>query len=181
MSYLSKNIKYLRKLKRWNQTELAEQLGVKRGSIASYESKNVEPRLSLIVKIAKLFDVRLVDLIESDIALTEGDYRSFYNSASVNDEAGTHNSGDTNERLFAKINAEDYNRFMNKSKRMQKMLDGFHVFYKMKLDNYRNDSDTAHEIAHDIENFIILLEQLAQTNQYFLDHAIEQKASDCSS
>lgn len=165
MSYLSKNIKYLRKLRRWNQTELADRLNVKRGSIASYESKNVEPRLSLIVNLAKLFDIRLVDLIEKDLSLSEGNYRPFHND-NMSNVAGNHANGDTISSLFAHLDESDYANFMDKSQRMQKMLDGFKVFYKMKLDSYREGNGELQFVAGDIENFILLLEQLSKTNEF---------------
>ena len=57
ISYLSKNLKFLRKSRQWSQEELARRLGIKRSNIAAYESKNVEPRLSLLLSMAKLFNV----------------------------------------------------------------------------------------------------------------------------
>lgn len=172
MSYLSTNIKYLRKSKRWNQTELAEKLNIKRGSVASYESKNVEPRLSLIVKIAKLFDVRLVDLIEVNLSEQEGS-RSFGATT-----APTHRQGDTVEELFAKVDPADYTAFLEKSERMQKMIDGFRIFYKMKLHNYRNGSEEPNSIVGDMENFILLLEQISSTNHYLLKPTNPSDVSD---
>jgi len=57
----------LRKLNEWSQEELAERLGVKRSSIAAYESKNVEPRLKVIIEMAQVFNVSIVELIEIDL------------------------------------------------------------------------------------------------------------------
>lgn len=66
-NYLSKNIRYLRKSKKWSQEELALKLGIKRSNIAAYESKNVEPRLGLILQMAKLFNVNMAELIRVNI------------------------------------------------------------------------------------------------------------------
>ena len=179
MSNLSKNIKYLRKLNHWNQTELAEQLGVKRGSIASYESKNVEPRLSLIVKIAKLFDVRLLDLIEMDLSEINGQYRSF-NSKSSNPYDNTV----TIKEMLDTANSEDYTNFLEKSERMQTMIDGFRIFYRMKLQTYRDnpqEMDSANNIIGDLENFVLLLDKIGQTNQILFEQSISLSEDDTTS
>ena len=68
MSYLNKNIKYLRKQKGLTQSELAERLGLKRAQIGSYEEFRAEPKIGSIQKIAYLFGCSLDDLINQDMS-----------------------------------------------------------------------------------------------------------------
>lgn len=162
MSILSSNLKFLRKTKKWNQTELADNLQIKRGSIASYESKNVEPRLVLIVKIAKLFNISLADLIETDLIANGGKYAPFRKFEST--DTGHHASGE--EQEWAKsIDPSTLKDYIERSKKIQKMLEGFKIFYRYKLESYDNTHPEAQRIASDIQNFITLLEQIYSTNE----------------
>ena len=68
MSYLNKNIKYLRKRKGLTQSELAERLGLKRAQIGSYEEFRAEPKIESIQKIAYLFSCSLDALINQDLS-----------------------------------------------------------------------------------------------------------------
>ena len=68
MSCLSNNIRFLRKRRDLTQMELAEELGVKRASIGSYEEDRSEPRLETITKVCEFFNVSIDDLIYKDLS-----------------------------------------------------------------------------------------------------------------
>lgn len=70
VSYLNKNIKYLRKHRGYTQQDLAERIGLKRAQIGSYEEYRAEPRIETIQKISYLFGRSLDELINQD--LTKG-------------------------------------------------------------------------------------------------------------
>lgn len=63
MMELATNMKHLRRSRGWSQDDLAAKLGVSRGKIASYELRNVQPRLPLLSKMAVLFDVTVDELL----------------------------------------------------------------------------------------------------------------------
>ena len=65
MKYLSKNLTYLRKQKRLSQEMLAEDLGITRSRISSYEEGRSQPSLELMVKISKYYKIPI------DINLTK--------------------------------------------------------------------------------------------------------------
>lgn len=67
--FFSTNLKHLRNLKNISQTSLAEALHINRNKIASYENNIAEPKLSLIPRIAKYFNVTITQLLY--INLTE--------------------------------------------------------------------------------------------------------------
>lgn len=66
--YLSKNIKFLRRRNSWTQTEFGELIDTSKGSVSSYEKAINQPTIDTLVKIAKLFEVSLDDLLFRDIA-----------------------------------------------------------------------------------------------------------------
>ena len=57
MSFLSSNLRFLRKQRGITQNELADQLDVQRTMISAYEDGRSEPKLSTLQKIAELLDV----------------------------------------------------------------------------------------------------------------------------
>lgn len=76
MTYLSENIKHLRKEQSWTQGLLAERLGLKRSQIGSYEEGRAEPKISTLQKISALFQRSIDDLIHLDLKLSGGsDYQ----------------------------------------------------------------------------------------------------------
>lgn len=65
--YLSDNIRFLRKRMELSQEELAGQLGLNRGNIASYEKGTAEPKLCNLLAFSRFFDVTLLDLTQRDL------------------------------------------------------------------------------------------------------------------
>lgn len=153
MNNLAKNIRYLRKQENWSQESLAEKIGVKRSSIAAYESKNVEPRLKVILQLGKLFNVDVADLIEKNIAENINEIRSF--------------DTEVPEIPTSKMNIdlqdeEALQEFVNVTMTTRKMLDGLKVFYKFKLNQNSNKSNL---YSSDINSFIMLVEHLLNNNE----------------
>lgn len=67
MSKLSKNLKKLRENLGLTQEQVAILLGLTRGAYQSYEKYRAEPSLKTIVKMAKLFKVKIQDLINKEL------------------------------------------------------------------------------------------------------------------
>lgn len=61
------NLKYLRSSRKMSQQALADALGINRNKIASYESRNIEPSLDLILKFSSFFGVSVDDLLVTRI------------------------------------------------------------------------------------------------------------------
>lgn len=153
---LSNNIKYLRKKHKFSQETLAEKLGINRSNIAAYESKNVEPRLKIILEIAKLFNVSVQTLIEKKIE----------NDADI-DAPGAIGPADVNINTGALDlrNQEKLVDFIKKSERIRKVLEGFKSFYKFKKDQLSATSEHDKKLHFDIENFLQLMEHLLNYNE----------------
>lgn len=68
METFAQRFKRLREARGWTQYDIAEKLGVRRPTIAGYESGNKGriPRRDMLLKIAELFDVTMDELIGAD-------------------------------------------------------------------------------------------------------------------
>lgn len=78
----AKNLRYLRKKRRWCQEELAKQLGYKSyTTIQKWESGVSEPSLTKVKEIASLFNTDIEHLICCDLEAAEMNSGSISNSA----------------------------------------------------------------------------------------------------
>lgn len=75
---LARNLKFLRSMLGLSQKGLADELGINRNKIASYESRNIEPSLSLIVKISAYFKISIDDLLTEEV--TQENYNLLMNN-----------------------------------------------------------------------------------------------------
>jgi len=69
MDNLSKNLKHLRKQKKYSQEFLAENLGVTRSRIGSYEEGRSLPSLEFIVKVSNYYKVPVDILLKSNLTI----------------------------------------------------------------------------------------------------------------
>lgn len=165
MNYLSKNIRYLRKSRKWSQETLAQKMGVKRSSIAAYESKNVRPRLDFIVELARLFEVRMSELIERDMEKNGAPEEALPKEKTAKRKPAG------GKVFFPDLNIQDresLNEFVERSLRIRKMLEGFMAFYRFKLENYDQYSSNNLRSLADIENFLLLTEHLLSHNDVLI-------------
>ncbi|MCB0589151.1 MAG: helix-turn-helix domain-containing protein [Phaeodactylibacter sp.] len=173
-SYLSKNIRFLRKSRQWSQEELARHLGIKRSNIAAYESKNVEPRLSLLLKMAKLFNVNMAEFIHKDISSVGRVQEPFEQSP----ESETPDRVEPVE-LPADLDETVLEEFVERSVSIRKMLEGFKIFYKFKKERQEKEGVANGKPNIDIDNFLNLIEHMLSLNEgviELLEKAKKQQA-----
>jgi transcriptional regulator with XRE-family HTH domain len=155
-SPLSNNIKFFRKKYGFSQDGLAQELGIKRSNIAAYESKNVEPRLKIILELSKLFNVSVRTLIEKTIE-----------DESEIDAPGALGPADINvsTRPLDLSSMDNLNEFIEKSVKIRKVLEGFKSFYNFKREQMLNLDEEDRKLHFDIENFLQLMEHLLNYNE----------------
>lgn len=68
MSFVNKNIRYLRQQREWTQKELADRLEVKQPVIGAYEEERAVPPLFTLTRIAELFSVSLDAIVLDDMS-----------------------------------------------------------------------------------------------------------------
>ena len=69
--YFGKNIKKIRSIKKLSQLAFADIFGLKRSSVGSYEEGRAEPKLEIIIKIAKHFNISVDNLVNKEITVNE--------------------------------------------------------------------------------------------------------------
>jgi len=151
LSPLSKNIKFLRKLKGISQQKLANETGLKRNNIASYEAGIVEPKADSFLKLARFFGVNPSDLITLDLSVHPLEY--FQESREIVEED---NITDSLELFIAKTND------------LQKVLEGFVEFHKFRRQEQAQSSDALQSLNNDFDNLLSTMESLLQANWAFI-------------
>jgi len=153
-SIFSSNLKYLRKAQGLNQDALAEKLNIKRSNLASYETKNVEPRLRIILEIARFFNIDLKSLLTSRLS-DDIEYPSFQNESNKEIEQTTELT----------VDSKEINTFIDKTLKIKKILIGFKSFYHFRKAKLKEISPSNQKVIFDIENFIQLMEELITHNE----------------
>ena len=67
MNYLSKNIKYIRTLKRCSQEQFADDLKVSRSRISSYEENRAKPPISFLIALSTYTSIPMDLLIKKKL------------------------------------------------------------------------------------------------------------------
>ena len=68
VNYLSKNIRYIRTLKRLSQEQFADDLNVSRSRISSYEENRAVPPIEFLVDLSEYFNIPLDILIKNNLS-----------------------------------------------------------------------------------------------------------------
>ncbi|MBD1420657.1 helix-turn-helix domain-containing protein [Sphingobacterium chuzhouense] len=71
MSQIGSNIKKLRKVKGLSQQAFADLFSLTRGNISSYEERRAEPKIEVILQIAKYFSIPVAQLLEKQLTVNE--------------------------------------------------------------------------------------------------------------
>ncbi|VEU80471.1 helix-turn-helix transcriptional regulator [Haploplasma axanthum] len=61
---INNRIKYYRNINKLTQKDLAERIGVRVATISDYETNKVIPNIENLIKITKVFKIKIDDLIE---------------------------------------------------------------------------------------------------------------------
>ena len=175
MKYLADNIKYLRKKLGLSQEKLAEILGLNRGNIASYEKGSAEPRIENLLKMMQVFKVELKDLVEKDLAgivKLDQEISSLQQNATYSENLVKWEKGRLLKRLINRD--ERIKRFVKQSEEMHKILEGFKLFHKFKMENGHTVSEDVKKISDDYEKLLEVMEVMLQTDRKMIEY-LEEK------
>jgi len=161
-SQLAKNLRFLRSVKGLSQQKLAQEIGLKRNNIASYEAGIVEPKVTNFLKIINFFDIHPAVLLNSDLA---ADSLKVLDSRS--DIQVEHHQQDYNG--LSGHNASSRQQFLSQTKDMRKVLDGFKQFHKFRMAKWNEMSRESQLLARDFDNLISMMESLIDLNLTFVD------------
>lgn len=139
-SYLPSNIRLLRKQKKWSQGELAKKIGLNRGNIASYENGTAEPKICNLLKMAHLFGVNLLTLIQKD--LNEANHQHLFENADSNPEM---------------------RRYLDRAEELQSLIDGLNICCRYKVKKMNGD------LSPEMQLIALHFDELYQATQTLLD------------
>lgn len=71
MSYIGKNIKKIRTVKKINQADFADLFGLARASVGSYEEGRAEPKIETVIAIANHFGISIDLLLKKELTVNE--------------------------------------------------------------------------------------------------------------
>lgn len=151
---LANNIRILRKSKGLNQEALAKAINIKRSNIAAYETKNVEPRLRIILELARFFNIEISTFLEEKLT-EDSTFPPF--SEPITSPAP--------ETVVIDVDSSNVNEFVTKSMKIKKILVGFKAFYSFRKSKLAELSPENEKIIFDIDNFIQLMEDLINHNE----------------
>ncbi len=67
MNIISKYLQFLRKNSNYTQDDLAKKLGISRQAVSKWETGTAIPDLEVLLKISKLYDITINDILEPKI------------------------------------------------------------------------------------------------------------------
>jgi transcriptional regulator with XRE-family HTH domain len=142
--YLPSNIRCLRQRRNWSQEELALQVGLNRGNIASYENGTAEPKICNLLKLSHLFGVSIIALTQEDFSKKEITATQF-KSASPSPSLAT---------------------IQKEANQLSEVMKSLHTccIYK---------KATLHEISKDAQIIMMHFEQLYEASQHLLDKHLQ--------
>jgi len=139
--YLHHNLKVMRKKLRISQEELALQVGLNRGNIASYEKGTAEPKICNLLRLSKFFRVSVLDLTQRDLREEE--------------------SFQTANNSYEKISNGDrelLNQFQKRSEELEEVLQSLYTCNQFR-------AKTLSEMPKEMQILMINFEQLYEASQ----------------
>ncbi|GHE41114.1 helix-turn-helix domain-containing protein [Sphingobacterium griseoflavum] len=90
MSQIGNNIKKLRSVKGLSQQAFADLFGLTRGNISSYEERRAEPKIEVMLQVAKYFSIPIAELLEKQLTVNEIlNFEDYFPSDPLTIETGT--------------------------------------------------------------------------------------------
>ena len=143
-NYFSRNLRFLRKQKGLSQQKLAEQLGLNRNNIASYEAGVVEPRPERFLEIARYFDTTPRQFLTEDLSETPA-------------AQPAEKPPETAEEIYGPADAALICRMAE----LKKMLEGFQAFHELKKQHYDFSHPDVQSLSNDLENLMEMVRHLS--------------------
>lgn len=165
MKVFSQNLRYLRKTAHMSQEELANEVGLNRGNIASYEKGSALPSIAKMIELARLFNVNIIDLYESSLEETpmyKGKDGVLYSIEMLN--------GNGHEKSTS---AEIANKKLHKNvESFKDALHGFKDLHQGEFSSFKLISREMNNLSREYERLVGLVERLVETNAILLDKLV---------
>ncbi len=150
-THFGKNLKFLRLLNGKNQTQLAEELGLNRNNIASYEAGVVEPNIEKFLSTCTYFDVEPKSMLEHDLSL--------------NQEVVIK---DADEIILSTKLMDHLEAFIKLTNEMTTVYEGYRTLHELRKESLIDAKDRPLYALY--EDFLGLLDLLITTNWEMIKH-----------
>jgi transcriptional regulator with XRE-family HTH domain len=161
---LASNLRALRRQMKWSQEDLAERIGLNRGNIASYENGSAEPKICNLVKLARIFDVSVIDLTLTDLREGQPVVGSTWNDP-----------GKLPLAMFSGLVAQ----LEKEADDLQQAIKGLHCYFKIKLKNAGGVPGDVQFVTEHFEQLHDMAQHLLQAHQQLLTNIRQQLPADC--
>jgi arginyl-tRNA--protein-N-Asp/Glu arginylyltransferase len=124
----------------------------------------------------QVFKVEVKDLVEKDLAGIEKldqEISSLKENESYSDFLVKWEKGRLLKRLVNRD--ERIQQFVKQSEEMHKILEGFKLFHKYKMENGRTVSEDVKKIADDYEKLLEVMEVMLQTDRQMIEYLEEKE------
>jgi len=168
MTYIAKNMRFLRKMTGLSQHDFAQKVDLNRGNIASYEKGTAEPSTEKLLRITKFFHVDLTDFIEKDLE-EELNQKNINISVKNGELHISHQSleevvdGEMNQN-----NQQSTQVLGERSVELKKILEGFQNYYQYKSAKYKELSDVEKGYLSDYFRLLEIAEDILDINRQLL-------------
>jgi len=155
-SQLPQNIRYLRKRQELSQEELAAQVGLNRGNIASYENGTAEPKICNLLKLAQVFGIPITDLTQKDLS-----HNDLYQSA--------HNAYQSSTRPLFDDTAAIFDDFVERTEELRHVIESLHTCHQFKVKSATELSKEAQVMNSNFEQMYELASRALLNQQDLLE------------
>ncbi len=158
-NHLGKNLKYLRRQRGLSQQVLANELGLSRSKIASYENGNAEPGIRVLVKFSHFFEIGLNQLLERDLEELKKGKRP--------DQTA---DGLALGKKAAFVEHGLWKEFETESLRYRKIKEGLAAFHELKKSTMRENPQLVHSLLADFDNLLSVLDGVLTSNEALVQY-----------
>lgn len=151
-NFIASNLRLLRKEAGWSQTELAEQVGLNRGNVASYESSCAEPSICKLLRISNLFKITTRDFTRRDLS----DPAELVLARSAHHEEQDESTVDR------------YAQYRNRHTELSQLIDSSHHLFEYKRGNLGHPCKEAELFAAHYIQLLELSKQLLKEHERLL-------------
>ncbi len=171
MTYIAKNMRFLRKMTGLSQHDFAQKVDLNRGNIASYEKGTAEPSTEKLLRITKFFHVDLTDFIEKN--LEEELNQKTINISVKNGELhiSQQNLEEVVDGEITQNNQQSTQILGERSVELKKILEGFKNYYQYKsakYNKYKEHSDVEKDYLSDYFRLLEIAEDILDINRQLL-------------
>ncbi len=168
MTYIAKNMRFLRKIAGLSQHDFAQKVALNRGNIASYEKGTAEPSTEKLLRITKFFQVNLTDFIEKDL-------ENEFNLQNINISVKNGVIHITEQIKDDSISEDGFSGVEQpvevlgeRSIELKKILEGFQNYYQYKTAKSKDLTDVEKGYLSDYFRLLEIAEDILDINRQLL-------------